>query len=132
MGRRFTSKQDIGGVISLFNGKHKVKKIVKITSLCERTVQRLIKQYKESGETLTPVYKPKTGRPKKITRRTGKVLNRQVTDNPRCTASELKEINPQLLVGVSLRSVQQFLHDELSYCSYRARRKPLLSRQQKE
>ena len=132
MGRRSTSKQDIGGVISLFKGKHKVKEIATLTGVCERTVQRLIKQYKESGETLTPVPKPKTGRPKKITRRTGKVLNRQVTDNPRCTARELKETNPQLLGGVSLRSVQQFLHDELGYRSYRARRKPLLSKQQKE
>ena len=82
MGRRSTSKQDIGGVISLFKGKHKVKEIATLTGVCERTVQRLIKKYTESGETLTPVPKPKTGRPKKITRRTGKVLNRQVTNNP--------------------------------------------------
>ena len=131
MSRRSTTKEDIKAVITLYKAKHKVSEIVTLTGMCKRSVQRFIKKFKDSDETLTPVPKPKTGRPKLISRRTGKVLNRQVSRNPRSTARELKETNPHLLGNVSVRSIQQFLHDDLGYRSYRARRKPLLTAVQK-
>ena len=59
------------------------------------------------------------------------MLHRQVSHNARSTARELKETNPGLLGSVSVRSIEQFLHDDLGYCSYRARHKPLLTAVQK-
>ena len=131
MSRRSTTKEDIAAVIALYRVKHKVSEIVTLTGMCKRSVQRFIKKFKDSDRTLTPVPKPKTGRPKLISRRTGKVLNRQVSHNPRSTARELKETNPNLLGNVSVHNIQQFLHDDLGYRSYRARRKPLLTAVQK-
>ena len=40
------------------------------------------------------------------------------------TARLLKEMNPNLLGDVSIRSIQQLLHDDLNYKSYRARTTP--------
>ena len=131
MSRRSTTKEDIAAVIALYRVKHKVSEIVTLTGVCKRSVQRFIKKFKDSDETLIPVPQPTTGRPQLISKRTGKVLNRHVSHNPWSTARELKETNPDLLGNVSVRNIQQFLHDDSSYNSYRARRKPLLTTVQK-
>ena len=70
-----------------------MSEIVTLTGMCKRSVQHVIREFKDSGETHTPVPKAKTGRPKLISRRMDKVLNRQVSHNPRSTARELKETN---------------------------------------
>ena len=82
MSRRSTTKEDIKAVITLYKAKHKVSEIVTLTVMCKRSVQCFIKKFKDSDETLTPVPKPKTGRSKLISRRTSKVLDRQVSHNP--------------------------------------------------
>ncbi|KAG7165129.1 putative Transposable element Tcb1 transposase-like 8, partial [Homarus americanus] len=79
-----------------------------------------------------PAPLPKSGRPKLLSPRTLKVISRQVWSNPSLTAREVKERNPRLLSHVSLRYVQQALHNGLGFKSFRARRKPLLTKRQKE
>lgn len=66
MSRRSTSKEDIASVIALNKAKHSVLEISKITCVCRRSVQRLIKEFKDNGESHNLVPKPKTGRPKKF------------------------------------------------------------------
>lgn len=131
MSRRSTKREDVASVIALFKAKHKVSEIVEITGVCQRSVYRLIEQFKESGYAQLPVPKPRPGRPRLTSPRTRKVINRQVCANPRLTAREIKQNNPQLLGNVSIRSIQDLLHDDLGYRSYRARRKPLLTKVQK-
>lgn len=127
MSRRFTNREDIASVISLYKASHKVSEIVEITGVCRRSVYRLIERYKESGEQNLPVPKPRSGWPKLTSPRTRKVINRQVNANPRLTARGLKQTSQQLLGNVLIRSIQQFLHDDLGYRSYRAHRQPLLT-----
>ncbi|KAK3871243.1 hypothetical protein Pcinc_023605 [Petrolisthes cinctipes] len=76
MSRRVTSKEDIASVISLYKAKHKVSEIVSVTGVCKRSVQRLLKNFKENGEAFSPVPGAKTGRPKLISRKTDSVPKR--------------------------------------------------------
>lgn len=91
-----------------------------------------MKRFKDSGEAIPPTPLPKPGRPRKTTFRTRQLISRQVSKDPRLTARDLKEKNPQLLADVSVRSVQQLLHDDLGYRSFCARKKPLLTALQKK
>ncbi|KAG7169767.1 putative Transposase-containing protein 25 [Homarus americanus] len=97
-----------------------------------RVVQKLVKRFRELGEDVLPAPLPKSGRPKLWSPWTLKVISRQVRSNPALTAREVKEKKPRLLCHVSLRCVQQALHDDLGFKSFRARRKPLLTKRQKE
>lgn len=47
------------------------------------------------------------------------LISSKVSKNTWLTSQELKEKNPQLLEDVSLRSVQQLLHDDLGYKNYK-------------
>ncbi|KAG7170169.1 hypothetical protein Hamer_G012421 [Homarus americanus] len=117
-------------------GKNKARKTEENsdnnTGVALRVVQNLVKCFRELGEDVLPAPLPKSGRPKLLSPRTLKVTSRQVQSNPSLTAREVKERNPRLLSHVSLRCVQQALHDDLGFKSFRARCKPLLTKRQKE
>ncbi|XP_076064995.1 uncharacterized protein LOC143039030 [Oratosquilla oratoria] len=84
----------------------------------------------DSGEDCIPAPLPKPGRPRKTTFRIRKLIDRQVRKDPRLTARLLKEKNPNLLGDVSIRSIQQLLHNDLNYKSYRTRTTPWVTRWQ--
>lgn len=127
MGRRVTTRDDATAVITLYKAGHTIKEISSQTGVNERSCQRLVKQFRDEGGRAIPTPKPRPGRPRLISPTTAKLLGRQIKANPRLTAGELKELNPQLLSRPSLRCVQQCLHDVLKFRSFRARKKPLLT-----
>ncbi|KAG7171586.1 putative Transposase-containing protein 17, partial [Homarus americanus] len=131
MSRRVT-RDDIAAVIALYKANHVLREISAQTGVALRVVQNFVKHFRDLGveESTTPL--PKSGRPKLLSPRTLKVISRQVRSNPTLTAREVRERNPRLLSHVSLRCVQQALHDDLGFKSFRARRKPLLTKRQKE
>ena len=129
---RTTSREDTSAVIALYKVKKTVLEIVEQTGIPARTVQRLIKRYKENGEAFLPVPKPRPGRPTLISPRTKAVINRQLNNNPRLSAREVKQNNPNLLGNVAIRTVSKCLHDDLGFRSYRARRKPMTTVRQQE
>ncbi|KAG7163142.1 Ubiquinone biosynthesis protein COQ9-like [Homarus americanus] len=132
MSRRVTARDDIAAVIALYKANHVLREISAQTGVALRVVQNLVKRFCDLGEDELPAPLPKSGRPKLLSPRTLKVISRQVRSNPSLTAHEVKERNPRLLSHVSLRCVQQALHDDLGFKSFRARRKPLLTKRQKE
>ena len=132
MSRRVTTKEDVAAVIALYKADHDTKFISEQTGVGVRVVQNLIKRFREEGEDALPAPKPKTGRPKLVSPRTLKVISRQVKAEPFLTARQVKEKNPGLLSHCSLRCVQQALHDDLGFKSYRARKKPALTQKQME
>lgn len=132
MSTRVTSGDDIVAVISLYKGGHELKQIAAQSGVGLRSVQKMVKRFKEEGEEDIPVPKRRTGRPKLISPRSLKVTSRQLKTSPFLTAREIKEKNPCLLSSVSLHCVQQALHDDLGFKSYHARRKPLLTEKQKK
>ncbi|KAG7163409.1 putative Transposase-containing protein 5 [Homarus americanus] len=132
MSRRVTTRDDIAAVIALYKANHVLREISAQTGVALRVVQNLVKRFRDLGEDELPAPLPKSGRPKLLSPRTLKVISRQVRSSPSLTAREVKERNPCLLSHVSLRCVQQALHDDLEFKSFRARRKPLLTKRQKE
>lgn len=132
MSRRVTSRDDVVAVISLYKRGHELKHIAAQTGVNLRCVQKLVKRFKEEGEEDIPVPKPRSGRPRLISPRSLKVIARQVETSPSLTAREIKEKNPHLLSSVSVRCIQQALHDYLGFKSYRGQPKPLLTHKQKK
>lgn len=109
------------------------KEIAAITGVALRSVQRWTKKCRDAGGVVSPSHaKKRTGRPRITSTRTLKVLKRQVDNEPRISAKELKENNPRLLQDVSVRTIQKRLRDDLKF-QYRApRRKPILTAVQKK
>ncbi|KAG7155051.1 Transposable element Tcb1 transposase-like 7 [Homarus americanus] len=132
MSRRVITRDDIAAVIALYKANHVLREISAQTGVALQVVQNLVKRFRDLGEDELPAPLPKSGRPKLLSPRTLKVISRQVRSNPSLTAREVKERNPRLLCHVSLICVQQALHDDLGFKSFRARRKPLLTKRQKE
>ncbi|XP_042228798.1 uncharacterized protein LOC121870891 [Homarus americanus] len=132
MSRRVITRDDIAAVIALYKAIHVLREISAQTGVALRVVKNLAKRFRDLGEDELPAPLPKFGRPKLWSPRTLQVISRQVGSNPSLTAHEVRERNPCLLSHVSLRCVQQVLHDDLGFKSFRARRKPLLTKKQKE
>ncbi|KAG7172016.1 putative Transposase-containing protein 2, partial [Homarus americanus] len=122
MSRRVTTRDDIAAVIALYKANHVLREVSAQTGVALRVVQNLVKRFRDLGEDELPAPLPKSGRPKLLSPRTLKVISRQVRET----------LPPRLLSHVSLRCVQQALHDDLGFKSFRARRKPLLTKRQKE
>ena len=111
-GRR-TDPLTIQGIIDLHVAGHSNKEISEQKQVKLRTVQILVKRYRESGGKDLPLPSSSPGRPRKTSPRTLKVLRRQVERNPGLTARQLKEQNPELLSDVAIRTVQDTLHRDL-------------------
>ena len=132
MSRKVTTKEDVVAVIALYKAEHDTGFISSQTGVSVRVVQKLIKRFREEGEVEIPAPRPKTGRPKLVSPRSLKVMERQIKVDPSLTARQLKEKNPILFGKCSVRCVSQALHDDLGYKSFRALKKPLLTQKQKE
>jgi hypothetical protein len=78
---------------------------------------------------IIPKVSPHSGKPRKTTDVTDRLIKREATDNPWITASELKENHPGLLCNVSIRTIQHRLQRELDLPSKCAVQKPLLTKQ---
>ncbi|KAK4326954.1 hypothetical protein Pmani_002557 [Petrolisthes manimaculis] len=97
-----------------------------------RRSETAIRWVKQAAATLgtgaTPQRKKGTGRKRK----TDKMLERQVKKDPFVTAKELKEMYPDLLGEVSVRTVQIRLQKDLKLPCRRAAQKPLLTKKMKK
>ena len=88
------------------------------------TVQYIVKRFREKG---TLMNKRRSGRPTKISARTGRRLLKMVKENPRTKRSELQLLLEQSGTSVSKCTVTNFLHrNSLKGC--RPRKTPLLKK----
>ena len=118
---------EVEQVIALHKAGIVVKDIARQTRVKVRTVQRLIKRFKDEGGVCAPHPKPKAGRPRKVSQRTIKVMKRHLAATPKLTARQLKEKNPHLLADVSIRTIQQRIHEDIGFGNFKSRPKPLLT-----
>ncbi|XP_068236942.1 uncharacterized protein [Palaemon carinicauda] len=83
---------------------------------------------------LTPCLppKPRCGRPRKIKPATLRLIHRQLKKDTSPIVREIKDKNIRVLGEVSLRTVQESIHDDFLLRSYKARKKPLLTVAQKQ
>ena len=72
------------------------------------------------------------GRKKKTSNATDTLIKREVQKNPRLTALELKNLHPELLENVALRTIQHCLQKGLGLPSRKAAKKPLLTKRMKK
>ena len=127
-----TSREQVSAIIALYKSHRSSKNIADQLHLNKRTVNRIIARFREEGEVALPAPRPRSGRPSKVSKATRRIISRQVTANPRLTARQLKENNPQLLGQVTIRCIQNILRNDLGYRSFKARRKPMLSFRQRQ
>ena len=125
-----TPHDDIVRVIECFKAGLKTREIVEQTGVKIRTVQLLIKKYKDGGCTELPTHKPLPGKPRLISPRTMKLIKRQVDQSPSTSMKAIKFKNPQLLGNVSVRTVQRRLSQDLGYKKVAPTRKPDISKKQ--
>ena len=72
------------------------------------------------------------GRKKKTSNATDTLIKREVQKNPRLTALELKNLHPELLENVAVRTIQHRLQKSLGLPSRKAAKKPLLTERMKK
>lgn len=125
-------KEQIAAISSLCVAGKSNKDISIQTGIALRSVQRWTKKCRDAGGDDPPLQVKRAGKQRKVSKRTLKVLQRQVEAEPRITAKELKEKNPKLLQQVSVRTVQRRLKDDLCYEHRAPRRKPILTEKQRQ
>lgn len=128
MPRVLTSHDDIVRVIECHKVGLNSVQIANQTGVKERTVRNLIKRFKAGGSRDLPVQGHGGGVPKNQSPRTLKLLKRQLENNPTLTARKLKEDNPDLLAGTSVRTIQKRISGDLGFSKVSARAKPPLTK----
>ena len=132
MSRKYTSHDDIVRVTDYHKIGWKTSEISSVTGVQPRTVQNIVKKFKNGGGVKVPAHGHGGGRPRATAPRTLKVLRREIERNPTLTARKLKEENPDLLGDTSLRTVHRVLHRDLGYSKVTARKKPLITEAQRK
>uniref|UniRef100_A0A0P4WJ53 Paired domain-containing protein n=1 Tax=Scylla olivacea TaxID=85551 RepID=A0A0P4WJ53_SCYOL len=111
-----TSKNKLKEVVILHRAGHDLSFIAHQTGVQQRTVQCLVRRFKDAREADALASLPKSGRPHKTIWKTCALISQQVLKYPKLTALELKvEKKSELLEDVSLRNIQQIFHDDLGY-----------------
>lgn len=93
----------------------KTVEIVRQTGVKRRTVERLVKSFKESGGREVPTKKKNPGKPPMVSNRTLAVLKREAELHPSHSARQFKEDNPVILDKPSVRTVQTYLSKRLGF-----------------
>ena len=125
-------KEQIAAISSLCVAGKSNKDISIQIGIALRSVQRWTKKCRDAGGDDPPLQVKRAGKQRKVSKRTLKVLQRQVEAEPRITAKELKEKNPKLIQQVSVRTVQCRLKNDLCYEHRAPRRKPILTEKQRQ
>lgn len=101
------------------------KKIAQTLYLAQSTVRNIIKKHQRTG-TVNDL--PKTGRPRKTSKRVDKLIVKQFDEMPFSTARDVeKYINENNLANISSQTVRRRSKEAQIRC-FSARRKPLLSK----
>lgn len=100
----------IAAISSLALTKKSNKEIATITGVSLRSVPGWTLKSWQAGDTTPTLQEKRPGRD-----RTLRVVQRVVKSSPRISSKEIKEKNPQLLQGASVRTVQRRLRDNLHF-----------------
>ena len=104
-----------------------VTKVAVDLYVSRQTVYTLLKATKGLPEGTVPKRKLCSGRKRKTTARTDHLLRREVLLSPSIIPASLKKKHPKLLQGVSIRTIQHRLKNDLGLPCRRSAKKPLLT-----
>ena len=111
-------------VVDLHQDQLGYKKIAKITGISISTIRWIIKKHARTGQVANL---PKSGRPKKTSKRLDKLIVKQFEENPFSTAEDVnKYLKNNNLADISTQTVRNRINDA-DLGNYSARKKPLLS-----
>ena len=94
----------------------------------ERTIGRLAKTGKQLKPGEVPKRKKGSGRKKKIDMEGLNQLKKSIKRNPKLTAKSLKKMHPKTLGKISLRTIRRTLQVDLNLPSFKAAKKPFISK----
>ena len=95
-------------IVQLIEGSYRASEVANILNISKSTISRLLKRWRERGDTEN---KPRKGRAKFVSKRGERVLNRIVKTSRRATLKDItNEFNRRTPVKVSRRTVQRTLH----------------------
>lgn len=125
--KRILSQDTISRIYALHKAGFGAKAIVAETGLAQRTVERWLQRCRTAVGDTTPTHLPKSGRPRKCSRKTLRVIKHQLHASPTKSAREIKETFPTLLSNVSIRTVQRYALKDLDLPTRKSAKKPLLT-----
>ena len=109
-----------------------VTKVAADLYVLRQIVYTLLKATKGLPEGTVPKRKIGSGRKRKTTARTDHLLRREVLLSPSITPASLKKKHPKLLQGVSIRTIQHRLKNDLGRPCRRSAKKPLLTKKMRK
>ena len=127
MGVPKASRDDIIRILTLHREGKSYTQIGNAVGRHRETVKRWILRDSECKKIVTPTRKEGSGRARKTSRTTDRLLRRVVLNKPSISARELKQKLPNILENVSIRTIQHRLQKDLKMPSRRAAKKPFLS-----
>lgn len=127
MGRKAVTTTEKLKIMTLWKAKTKTRIISETTGIPMRTVERVIKQYRDLPDDQLPVRKPGSGRPRKTGKTAATAMLRTVLKSPAITAKELKKELSGFLGSVSVRTIQRRLQVDLKLPCRKAAMKPLIT-----
>ena len=114
-------------IITLYKEGKSMTAIGKELGVSKNTVSIWCHRGEQEDVETAVLRKKGSGRPRKTSPKADKYLKRLVMTQPSITSKELKLENPQVLGGLSERTIQRRLKDDLGLPAYRAAKKPLLT-----
>ena len=127
MGRKKLSEIEKAQALTKIKINVPVTKVSADLNVSRQTVYTSLKATKGLPESTVPKRKIGSCRKRKTTARTDHLLRRKVLLRPSITPASLKKKHPKLLEGVSIRTIQHRLKNDLGLPCRRAAKKPLLT-----
>lgn len=100
-------------ILALYKAGFSLPDISLCTGVKLRTVQRWVKRYRDNGGEELSNMQVRCGRKGICSPEVLEEIQRQLQINPRVTARQLQDANPALLSGLSLRTIQRWLREDM-------------------
>lgn len=110
--KRNGTKIPLTDIVALYKAGLTPPDISLCTGVKLRTVQRWVKRYKDNaGEEISNI-RVYCGRKRVCLPQILTGIQRQLVSNPRATARELQNSNPEMLGGLSLRTIRRWIQED--------------------
>ena len=129
---KYTSSEEKARILAWRQEKVSIKEICARSRRAKSTVMKLLASAIGHPPNKVPKHRFGGGRKKKTSNATDTLIKREVQKNPRLTALELKNLHPELLENVAVRTIQHRLQKGLGLPSRKAAKKPLLTERMKK
>ena len=129
---KYTSSEEKAKDLARRQEKVSLKEMCARSGRAKSTVMKLLASAVRLPPNKVPKHRFGGGRKKKTSNATDTLIKREVQKNPQLTALELKNLHPEPLENVTVRTIQHRLQKGLGLPSRKAAKKPLLTEQMKK